>query len=205
MILRFTLAREKNNLRIALKSVSERYVNDSIEKEFKDDLDKFEDILTQVIIEINKKRRKYHYNFLSMNEIFNLPPLEVSDNTFQKTFLGEQVNKNLFYFPFVIYLIIFVNDFATVSNGFTNFSTKVLSSEAVGYFCLCGISYLCRYCSFQKRLVCNLFTDFYLNDYKYNKVEENFKKKKIMFKLLYPFYILFGCITFLWRLITKTS
>jgi len=191
VILRFTLTREKNNLRIALESISERYIDGTIEKEFADDYKRFSGNTTEVINQINKTRRKHHYNFLSMNEIFNLPLLEVSDNALQNTFFGRLVNRNLFYFPYFIYLAIFVNDLSTVKSGMETSPWHTLISTTISYLCLWVISYLCKYCNLQKRIVNSLFTIFYSSDYKYHKIEEKFKRDRIVERLLYPFYPLY--------------
>lgn len=186
VVLRFTLTREKNNLRLALESISERYYDGILEDELLLEARLIAGPRLEVVNQINRTRRKHHYNFLSMNEVFNLPMLEVSDNALQKTFLAKVVNKSLFYFPYFIYLIIFINDLTTIGKGLETSFWLTLVSTILGYICLWFISYLCKYCNIQKAIVHDLFLDFFSHDYKYYKSDEKLKKDKLIDRVLYP-------------------
>ncbi|MEJ7677376.1 MAG: hypothetical protein WKG06_05780 [Segetibacter sp.] len=72
LILNFILNRKVSNLKIALNSITKRYSDDADEKCFEDFLNLQTDKI-KALHAINLTRRKYHYNFLSMNEIFNVP------------------------------------------------------------------------------------------------------------------------------------
>ncbi len=120
IVLRLTLRREKNNLKIALKSISERYTDNMIGGDYENFMpfilyskDGMEMMNNEAARKINYTRRKHHYNFLSMNEVFNLPSLDVADNELQNTTLGRIISRHLFYFPYLIYLVIYINDLLT--------------------------------------------------------------------------------------------
>ena len=172
-ILRFTLTREKNNLRLSLEAISDRYPDSYTVREF-DDTPTFQRVNRNTLtLLINHTRRKYHYNFLSMNEVFNIPPLEVSDNYLQKTLLARIVSKNLFYFPYFIYFIILVNDLTTIKEGFETSPIHTSITLAFAILFASIISYLCHQCNIQKVFVHNLFTDFYNNGYKMTRTGYN--------------------------------
>lgn len=171
IILRFTLTREKNNLRIALQSISERYTPDSDEKEFEYYLRNCTSEKEQHLHKINAVRRKHHYNYLSMNEIYNLPPLESSENSLQNTWLGKVINTRLYYFSYFIYFLIILNDLSTFRRGIETSPSHTIFSTVLGILGLCSISYLSKSCNWQKQIITNLFNDFYDNDYKYVRIE----------------------------------
>lgn len=166
IILRFTLSREKNNLRLALEAINDRYPDEFIEKDYNQIIEELGGDRKQTIRSVNYMRRKYHYNFLSMNEVFNIPPLSVSDNFLQRTLLGKIVIKNLFYFPYFIYLGIIINDSFTVEFGLQTSPVHTLFSLGFAFLSLNLISYLCHQCNIQKVFVHNLFHDFHDNGYK---------------------------------------
>jgi hypothetical protein len=214
IVLRFTLIREKNNGRIALQSISERYFDTIVEKQLQEEgipkvrilfnskTNKTEEIPSDDDIkrEINKIRRQHHYNFLSMNEIFNLPHLEISENKIQNSVSGKIISDYLFYFPFYVYTLIFINDLITFNNGLEVAPIHTPLSSLISACCLIIISNLCLECSHQKRLIGKLFDSFYKNNYQYCK-EETFNyvitwKKR----MAYPAIIFHKTIVFLWKM-----
>lgn len=211
-VLRFTVAREKNNLRIAFNSISERYQDDSDENKFKNDYEiyllnktnsylesKKEDNIeqtnatwTKILVDINFVRRRYHYNFLSMNEVFNLPKISISRNNTQSTFIGKLINEYLFYFPTLIYSYILFNDFCTldvaIKLNFWHTITSMFFSAL--YFIL--VANLCYKCVSQKLAIIGLFKNFYENKYTY--LHKNYERKElsIIFKVFIPLFFLIG-------------
>jgi hypothetical protein len=172
-ILRFTIMREINNLKIALQSISERYPDTANKDDFQVYLKgrskqgqgiKKKDILTQ----INFTRRKHHYNFLSMNEIFTLPPLEIDE--------GKKINRvfvwaanHIYWLPSVIYFFILLNDISTVKIGLDISRLNTFIGLFVGLFCTILIAFLCHRCATQKIILNNLYQHFSMNRYKYEK------------------------------------
>ena len=182
LVVRFTLIREKNNLQIALNSITERY-DDFIEDEFNTDLDKIiNDKLTaekrknkkdslkkDLMRAINYKRRKHHYNFLSMNEIFNMPKLDISENLFQKTKIGKLVIGHLYTFSFIIYLGVVINDLVTIKRGFKVSPPLTIGLCITSYILLNFIARFCYDCNTQKRAINKIFNSFWDEKYTYNK------------------------------------
>lgn len=172
IITRFTLTREANNLKIALKAISDRYFDDANEEEFFTYLQSEEKIRKdsfnkkEAMEAINYTRRQHHYNFLSMNEIFNSPPLEIiSQKSEFKTI--EKIIMKMFWFPFFVYTLICINDFSTISGGLklSYFNTIMLIVfEIIFLF----IIFICsKQCTSLKKNILDLFTNFKDNSYKY--------------------------------------
>ena len=168
VVVKFSLSRERNNLRIALESVTERYdcSEKTIDKEIKEDLRHMHSEThadTDDLLEAyNYKRRRYHYNFLSMNEIFNMPKLEISKNTIQQSSLGEFITAHMFSIPFFIYVLILYNDWNTIDAGKAVSSGKQISVWCV--FCVVFLNFialLCRDCNKLKKSINTLFNTFY--------------------------------------------
>jgi hypothetical protein len=167
-ILRFTIMREINNLKIALQAITERYANGSNKSTFQDYIDsemKKTDVSgDDILSEINFIRRKHHYNFLSMNEIFTLPPLEVDDKNERNTFFGWVVNK-IYWLPAIVYLLILLNDLFTIKIGLKLHLLNTIVGLLISIVCIVFIASLCRKCSRQKRVINSLYNDFKVNNY----------------------------------------
>lgn len=167
VMLRFTLAREKDNLKIAFDAISERYPTGEFEKQYfrrltlassESNTDEFE-------TPINFRRRRYHYNALSMSEIFNLPKLDVSRNLLQETKIGLIIKNHLFFSPYVVYTLIYLNDGTTFHNGWASSPLLTILSYSFGFLYWSTIAYLCESCNKQKRIISFYFDHFYDTNY----------------------------------------
>ena len=212
VVVRFTLSREKNNLRIAFNSITERYNGCNIEDDLKHEIlqkvkkQKFnEDNLCE---SFNLKRRRYHYNLLSMNEIFNIPELGISNNVLQKTTTGKIVIGYMYSFVFLIYLGVFANDLTTIDQGYRVSHWQTIALCIISYVCLNFIARICDNCNYEKKYINNLFNNFRKNDYKYDKLKdlqaENADRIRIDLEstalrnlVIILFFILFYAIYFL--------
>jgi len=206
IVLKFTLTREKNNLKLAFNAITDRYT-DLIEPELKDNVTAIataQGISEKVVMaEINNIRREHHYNFLSMNEIFNLPYLTVSDKTLQNTTTGKIVTRYLFYFPYFIYLLTFVNDLSTWPEGFKVSFWHTIILYIISFIFLTIIARLSRSCNKQKLIVTQLFNKFYENNYRYQQVPKNEKKVTTVEAIFYSFVPLIRTIHVLWDGLVK--
>ena len=165
VVIRFLFIREVNNLIICLNSITERYSDNANEEDFLDYLEsKKNDDRVHVLYSINYTRRKYHYNFLSMNEVFNPPPLKISGTEIINSANGKCFVNRLFWFPFIVFLFIILNDLSTLQVGI-DWYTKVSSFTSL----LLGliIFLLCLSCVKCKRILFKSYRDFKSNDYKY--------------------------------------
>ncbi|WPV65405.1 hypothetical protein [Chitinophaga sp. LS1] len=168
--MRFTLTREINNLKIVFHAISERYPDDANADQFKDS--GFD------IKSINYTRRRHHYNYLSMNEIFNFPPLQTSAKSTMKARLGKAIMK-MFYFPFIVYLSIFANDLSTVDRGIRVEPIHTIISLILSFLFALAIYYTCRECTRRKITVYGLYCAIYLNDYKYPEDMPTFNARQL--------------------------
>jgi len=197
IVLKFTLAREKDNLQIAFNAISERYDADMFDPEYKEYIDK----LPGKIINmpnfkklINFKRRRYHYNSLSMNEIFNLPKLDISADVLQKRMSGKIVKNHIFTFPFIVYLAILINDILTGYKGFEVSFIHTIISYILSFIWLSAIAFLSNSCNNQKKDINKLFDNFYHTNYTCNRsdfmkfVDKN-RTEKIKDLFSAPFFI----------------
>lgn len=127
IILTYTLDREEINLCIALKSIQNRYSDNSDISQFSESLDEYPDdvIKRELIMEINKTRRKHHYNFLTMNEVFTRPSTSADEELANEENLS-QIEKNwaewflrnkFTIIPF-FYAITLLNDLLTYKKGY---------------------------------------------------------------------------------------
>jgi hypothetical protein len=196
VILRFTMMREVNNLKIALHGISERYPGDANKETFQPYLDaqarinttlKEEDLLEA----INFTRRKYHYNFLSMNEIFTLPPLEVEEediherkgpmekredeSTVEKKskkgrrgWLSSFLLAYMYWIPAIIYFFILRNDIRSMEFGWGSSEDNTRLGFAIGTVCLVCIAVLCHRAVTQKKTIDFLNSDFEASNYWYS-------------------------------------
>ncbi len=227
-ILYVTVKREINNLIIAFNSISERYVPNADDKgeTFKVYLAKYEgeEKQTEVLKEINRTRRWHHYFFLSMNEVFNLPPYNKNGNMDIQISEGESImegNKQrikskigkimysvykrpidgIFFIPFIVYATIWVNDFSTIKEGLSINPHHTFISTFCSVIFLISILALSFVCTSKKIRVFELYDNFSKNDcIMHNKSKYETDKgsiKKFIFGLiglLLLAYIITKCI-----------
>lgn len=223
-ITRYTSRREKKNLRIALHAISQRYPDP---EEYLNNVAKFIDITPQAILSnadfkdketindnqvriYNYIRRKYHYNFLSMNEVFTIPEDILSEKEHgeeKKESLSIEKSKDesillsyFLYIPFLIYLLIFFNDLSTIDKawGINPFHTIVQTT--ISYYLLIKISNLSRRCNNEKLITQSYFDHAYANRFKFetSKVASDIherkkyksKMKQFLYNFFYPFVII---------------
>jgi hypothetical protein len=169
IIMSFMLSREANNLRLALRAINDRYIDEADEDGFADYIKKF---ITKnpaadprdVLAKINQTRRQHHYNFLSMNEIYNLPPLEINPRTFRLHGLKKWMMK-MFWLPLLVYLLIFANDISSYASGYeisAGNTVLLLSAEALFTFFL---FFAATRCTKLKRDIYVLYSRFKKNEY----------------------------------------
>jgi hypothetical protein len=212
VVLRFTETREKNNLRLAFNSISERYADDSD----KDSFIQYEELIIDataakdpakpkpakgavwpvILKDINFVRRRYHYNFLSMNEVFNLPKISISQNVTQTKFIGILINKYMFYFPMVIYSLILFNDFTTVEAASKLEMDHTWISVISSCICFIYISNLCNTCAGQKLNVIELFKNFYEKNYTYDHGNYEPDEHRLEVRIFVPVVLLFALFGF---------
>ncbi|HUM51547.1 MAG TPA: hypothetical protein PK431_07005 [Chitinophagales bacterium] len=167
IVLKFTLSRETNNLKIAFNSITERYVDAANEEDFKDYLKPFTALEREhSLMSINYVRRQHHYNFLSMNEIFSLPPLKYTQNDYSRS-IRKSLQK-LFWFPFVIFAIVFFNDLLTLKIGLKVSPIHTIISLGFSIFFGVIIATLCQSCTKQKRIIDNLYYQFKNKEFRYD-------------------------------------
>ncbi|MFY8019749.1 MAG: hypothetical protein ACOVP1_01075 [Bacteroidia bacterium] len=171
LILLFTFGREYTNLMVAFISITERYTDFSnanlFKKTFKNlapneqkNFVSYDDFLKQV----NKTRRKHHYNYLSMNEIFTLPPMS---NNIQHTSSKRVLAYLVFLIPFTVQLVIFFYDFFTRELGFkldVDSTLITIMLDAVFGVIITTLTYMCLKKKYQ---YANLWDEFYSNQFKY--------------------------------------
>lgn len=205
VVLRFTLTREKDNLKIAFNSISERYPDYAdltlFSKDFKSIYDKTynvnnstDDVVNGqselILADINFIRRRYHYNFLSMNEIFHLPYLDLGENKLHDTFIGKIINKYLFYFIPVVYAYILFNDFATLEVAW---DLNPIHTVIVELLCVASFAYiynLSRSCVLQKIRMTKIFSDFKDSQYTYTNSTYKFNKQSVIKKVGIPLLLI---------------
>jgi hypothetical protein len=175
MIARFTLRREASNLEIALRSITERYPDEANVGDFTAYLDENEaPALKQgynrpkLLTAVNFIRRQHHYNFLSMNEIFTLPPLEVTEGKPELT-KGEKLVMSLFWFPSIVYFVVVCNDTLSISEGWGISKANTLLLCVTEAFFLIYIVRASIRCTRLKNIIHSLYADFKDNGYRYNQ------------------------------------
>jgi hypothetical protein len=170
LILDFTLMRKVSNLKIALKSISKRYPENSDEKFFEDFLLKQKD-KTKALDAINFIRRKYHFDFLSMNENF-IVPSGLKRNSAWMEFLRKQV----FLIPFFMSLILLINDLILVASKSSTSGLEGWHSFKMNYIflvCICVVYIffifrLGKKCKKESELIETLYINFQKDNYKYS-------------------------------------
>jgi len=167
IILQFTLAREINNLKIALNAISERYTDFANEKEFGSVLVlKPEEDRDSFLVSINYTRRQHHYDFLSMNEVFNLPPLKNSDYNYSS--ITHKIVMHMFWFPFFVYALILINDLTTIRNGLEITPGYTIITFLLSVLFGIWIAWLSYICTVQKKDILELYSRFRVNDFTFN-------------------------------------
>ena len=120
--------------------------------------------------QFNSTRRRYHYNFLSMNEVFTLPesPLNRrSPTSFRNSLLGKIISNHLFHFPFWIYLLIVVNDFLSVASRVPLSTKHSIVQYSFSLLVLNAIAYLCYVCTMEKKSVQDCYDTFINDNYQF--------------------------------------
>lgn len=206
-ILRFTMTREKNNLKIAFNAINERYSDLSDYATLKERYEK--NIITdaqkkiapgtqnhwlKIISDANFIRRRYHYNFLSMNEVFNLPKLDLNNNDRPDILSNKSIklfiNEYLYYFFLFVYSYIIFNDFCSVGIGLNENPTHTLLMISFSLICLGIMFNVCHECVEQKKIVSSLFNNFWKNNYTYDYQEYRIKDIEWYKRLFYPLILL---------------
>jgi hypothetical protein len=173
IICRFTLAREINNLRIALNAISDRYIDNSDRNKFKDALGDKEFLKRVkgnddvILSSINYTRRQHHYNYLTMNEIFNFPPLETSRNKVVHKIIGRVVMK-MFYLPVIVCCLVITNDIATFRFASRLSQTYGLVSLFISAISIIVVYLLAKRCTKQKDYIFGLYSQFKNDSYNWN-------------------------------------
>lgn len=164
-ILKFTMYREITNLRIALNSISERYPADSDTQIFQPFYNYVRSLNpgiplndADILAKINYTRRLYHYNFLSMNEIFNLPPVKYSITN--KLIVNKFILMNIFYFPTVTYAGLVINDMVTINKGLQYTPFLTIFTLLFGVFFLWRIGRHSKLITAQKHELLNYYVNF---------------------------------------------
>lgn len=213
IVLRFTITREKNNVKIAFNSITERYPQGADKKYFNEYFDSIfkspsasgkageketdvPDEWESKLADINYVRRRYHYNFLSMNEVFNLPKLSVSRNITQTKPMGKIINEYLFYFPLVIYSYALLNDMTTLTLADNLSDHHTIVIESASCICFIFVANLCKACVDQKTAVMNLFKNFYDKNYVYDHGTYDGRPYRLIVKLIIPLLLLLALFGF---------
>ncbi len=170
-ILVFTLEREETNLCLALNAITNRYSDESEYDLFKDILEEEKTLegRKKLLAEINKTRRSFHYNLLTMSEIYTKPEISIQLNKGNKKSLisSEFLNKK-YWFAFIILSITFIHDLITVKTGVKDYSTF----RTIIHYLLMGLSilllyYLTRKCNQITKSILIRYNKFKSNDYEF--------------------------------------
>lgn len=228
IIARYTSSREKKNLRIALHAITERYPEP---EDYLNETTKIIDILPSAFIiddnlvqkykaliddkaikSYNLIRRRFHYNYLSMNEVFTSPEdalmTEERDEerietiSFKKSPVAKFIMKYLLFFPFSVYLIIIVNDLLSLKVGLGLSISHTIVQYTLSYICLITIAFLCRECNNQKLISQAYYDNFIANEYKFdyqkNKIDLPNRKGNVF---VYPFFLMLSSLNLIRKLI----
>lgn len=173
IILRLTIAREINNLKLALLAITERYPASANPEDFEAYIKKQkqksgnESVKEEAILRsINYTRRKHHYNYLSMNEIYTMPPLDVEKKSVSGKISGWVV-VNMYWLPFIVMAVITYNDIITFTRGSQLDQDNAwfgVCSEVILAILIALFSYLCTR---QKITISRLYRNFKTSNYHY--------------------------------------
>lgn len=158
-ILLFAYNREYDNLSISMISISKRYSDHADETLFNEMGFKEEQLIA-----INKIRREYHYNYLTMNELFTLPTLV----THKKRNNIEKLATYIVLFPPIIaYTLVVVSNLYTLDIGMKQSVTNTIYNLLLGTACWMSILVI-TYLLIQRKIrFVNLWQQYYDNGYKY--------------------------------------
>lgn len=117
-----------------------------------------------IFIEIDRKfnehRRKYHYDFLTMNEIFNVPKMKISKENINAISFSRVVVIILHMIPTIIFSLIIYNDYMTTNK------VQNLSPELTNHAMFCDGGFLI--------IIFGLCLGVCFTQYKLNKLYDNF-------------------------------
>lgn len=156
-VLIYTLEREDLNLFIAMRTIDNRYSDNSDEAKFKNmfDENKSDAENMELLAEINRTRRKYHYNYLTMNEVFTRPDISNKQEYISPTsYLGElffkfkmKILKYKYTIVLISYGITVFNDWMTREKGYQLYNvqrTDIHLMVSLFFFILiAGLVWLC--------------------------------------------------------------
>ncbi len=171
-VLVFTLEREETNLCLALNAITNRYSDDSENDLFDNILKRkeSEEDKQKLLAEINKTRRSFHYNLLTMNEIYTKPEISIQLNERNnKSLISSDFLNKKYWIAFAILSITFLHDLITIYIGIANYSFL----RTLFHYCLMGLSI---YILFKLTRKCNQITTSILNRY------NEFKAKNYEFR-----------------------
>lgn len=157
--LRFALGRTVENLQITFYSITNRYTDSSDKMEFQlilEDSRKKE--AENLLGKYNYSRRLFHYNFLVMNEIFNLP---LSDA--HKNYLRTRLLAKILWLPFIIFSLHVVTDLIYLSD-----LLQLAQIRTILMFILCVIIFVVlgiqsKACSRKLAIIPSLYRDFFMD------------------------------------------
>lgn len=171
-ILVFTLEREETNLCLALNAITNRYTNDSEHDLFKDAIEKFgQENKDEVLAEINKTRRSFHYNLLTMNEIYTKPEISIQLYSKKKTndFKTKLLNEK-YSFAIAILTITFIHDLITMGIGFSEYSVERTIAHYIFMFSSISLLlYLTIKCNKITKNILKRYNNFKKNNYKFEQ------------------------------------
>ncbi|HYV90136.1 MAG TPA: hypothetical protein VE978_00040 [Chitinophagales bacterium] len=166
LILKFILTRKVSSLKIALNSITNRYSDEADEKYFTEFLDKSPDKM-KALEAINLNRRKYHYDFLSMKEIFSVPDDEIPGEAFYDTSL-DWFRKRIFYIPLAVSILLLFNDLVnTYISGWGYDKENHVFLIVVSIIYIFIIYVVSKRCTGESQQIEDLYENFKSNNYKY--------------------------------------
>ncbi|MDQ3022236.1 MAG: hypothetical protein M3R36_16935 [Bacteroidota bacterium] len=168
LILKYMLMRKVRNLKIAFIAVTKRYTDNADENFFKDYLDK-NNHRTKILKAINYTRRKYHYNVLYMNEIYNNPG-EVTDvkSTVEKIIVF--LSNHIVYIPFVMSILLFLNHIANLFiNRWSFYKENDIFLIIINIVYLILIYMLSKKCADQSNKLEELYDIFQKKNYRFTE------------------------------------
>lgn len=171
-ILLITLEREEINLCLALNAIHHRYSDDSDAIKFKEELEVFGDKdKKEILKDINLKRRSYHYNLLTMNEIFIKPNISINLKTtdsLSKRIKTKALNYK-YYFGFGVFCLSMLFDILTRKIGYNNYSIDRTVAHIVSMvIAFMVLFYLMIKCKQRSSIILNRYNNFKESGYTFN-------------------------------------
>ncbi len=166
LILKYILIRKVSNLQVTLQAVTKRYAKDSNEKDFTEFLEgKSEEQKQYLLEQINLARRKYHYNFLTMNEVFNIIPDTSIKHGLDKTI--EWFRRKIFFIPLYMCILLLINDLVNFYlRTPKQYTASYILSVVISCFYMFSIGLLGKKCKDQSDELESIYSDFKKNNYK---------------------------------------